>query len=86
MAYIKQSRPDSGLGYQVLSPHDFCSLSSLGSGIGLPRSKETAPPWDPTVGLCLGPYGGPRGAVSYERGAPVTQINICRMKARSHQG
>jgi serine/threonine protein kinase len=19
------------------------------------------PPWDPTVGVCLGPYGGPRG-------------------------
>ena len=30
------------------------------------------PPWGPTVGLCLGPYGGPRGApVSYERGTPV---------------
>ena len=29
-------------------------------------------PLHPTVGLCLGPYGGPRGgAVSYERGTPV---------------
>jgi len=28
------------------------------------------PSWDPTVGSCLGPYGGPR-AVSYERGTPV---------------
>ena len=30
-------------------------------------------PQDPTVGLCLGPYGGPEGvgAVSYERGTPV---------------
>jgi hypothetical protein len=27
-----------------------------------------------TVGLCLGPYGGPRGwAVSYERGTPVQE-------------
>jgi len=27
---------------------------------------------DPAVGLCLGPYGGPRGVgVSYERGTPV---------------
>ena len=29
-------------------------------------------PYDPTVGLCLGPYGVPRGVgVSYERGTPV---------------
>jgi hypothetical protein len=27
---------------------------------------------DPTVGLCLGPYGGPSGGgVSYERGTPA---------------
>ena len=27
---------------------------------------------DPTVGLCVGPYGGPRGGGgSYERGTPV---------------
>ena len=27
------------------------------------------PPKDPTVGLCLGPYGGPRkGVISYDRG------------------
>ena len=27
---------------------------------------------DPTVGSCLGPYGGPRGVqVSYEQGTPV---------------
>ena len=37
--------------------------------------KKQRPPWDPTVGLCLGPYGGPRwGAVSYERGTPVPDI------------
>ena len=29
--------------------------------IGVPRSKETAPPEDPTLGLCLGPYSGPMG-------------------------
>ena len=28
-------------------------------GTGVPRSQETAPTWDSTVGLCLGPYGGP---------------------------
>ena len=40
---------------------------------GVPCSYETAPPYDPTVGICLGPYGGLRGggAVSYERGTPV---------------
>ena len=30
---------------------------------------------DPTVGLCLGPYGPPRvWAFSYERGTPVTRV------------
>jgi len=28
---------------------------------GVPRSKETTPPSDPTVGSCIGPHGGPRG-------------------------
>ena len=31
------------------------------SGAGVPRSLKTTPPQDPTVGSCLGPYGGPRG-------------------------
>jgi hypothetical protein len=39
---------------------------------GVPRSYETASPKAPTVGLCLGPYAGPRGeGHSYERGTPV---------------
>ena len=39
---------------------------------GVPRSKEIAPPWDPAVALCLGPYGDPREvSVSCERGTPV---------------
>ena len=34
--------------------------------------QKFPPPKDPTVGLCLGPYGGPgRGGVSDERGTPV---------------
>ena len=34
--------------------------------------RQYAPSQDPSVGLCLGPYGGPRGwAVSYERGTPA---------------
>ena len=39
---------------------------------GVPHSEEIAPPSGPTVGVCLGPYGGPRGvAISYERGIHV---------------
>ena len=28
---------------------------------GVPHSQENAPPEDPTVGLCLGSWGGARG-------------------------
>ena len=28
---------------------------------GVPHLQENAPPQDPTVGLCLGSQGGPRG-------------------------
>jgi len=32
---------------------------------------KTPPPKEPTIALCLGPYGGPRGwAFSYVRGSP----------------
>ena len=48
------------------------------------RSYETASPWNPTVVLCIGPYGGLRGRVRH----PVTEclslnnsffvnINLC---------
>ena len=34
----------------------------------------------PTVGLCLGPYGGPTGGtVSCERGNPVIREPACRL-------
>jgi hypothetical protein len=34
--------------------------------------KKTPPPQDPTVGRCLGSYGGPRRwAFPYTRGTPV---------------
>ena len=37
-------------------------------------SFGTPPPKDPTVGLCLGPCGGPRGWMfSYKRGTRVEQ-------------
>ena len=42
------------------------------------KSEVPLPSQDPTVGLSLGPYGGPRveGAVSYERATPV--LSTCR--------
>ena len=44
---------------------------------GVPRSQETPLLWDPTVGLCLGPYGAPRGlAFSYERGTPAGRMEF----------
>ena len=46
----------------------------LGSRIyqGYRAQNKTHPLWDPTGGLRLGPFGGPRGVVfSYERGTPV---------------
>ena len=43
-----------------------CSLQ------GYLARKKTPPPLDPTVGVCLGSCGSPRGgALSYERGNPV---------------
>ena len=37
----------------------------------VPRDGGPAAPEDPTVALCLGTYGDPRGVgVSYERGTP----------------
>jgi hypothetical protein len=45
-----------------LKPFGSSSLRSEADCVtGLPRSSETAPLWDPTVGLCPGPYGDPRG-------------------------
>ena len=45
---------------------------------GVFRSQENATPWDPTVGLFLGSYDGPRGKVfSYERDTPVG-LNVVR--------
>ena len=39
---------------------------------GVMRIRNRPPPQDPTIGLCPGHYGGPRGwALSYERGTPV---------------
>ena len=44
--------------------------------IGAPRPQETAPTYDPTLGLRPGTYGGPMGgsASPYERGTPVRPV------------
>jgi len=49
------------------------SAATFGPAVqGYLAHKKPQPPKDPTVGLCIGPYGGPREfAVSYERGTPV---------------
>ena len=61
------------------------SLHVLIKITGVPCLEETASPQDSTVGLCLKPYGVPRGgAVSYERGTPVTcHANAPRGVAKS---
>jgi len=42
--------------------------------IRVPRTYETNPSQDPTVGVCPGPGGGPRGVnVFYEQGTPVAR-------------
>ena len=49
---------------------------SHGNMQGYLAHKKQRPPKDPTVDLCLGPYQSPGGgAVSYERGTPVVNLN-----------
>ena len=50
------------------------------------RTAPAASPQDPTVGLCLVPYGGPRGVgVSYEGGTPVTPNQQAHRTAKAPQ-
>ena len=43
---------------------------------GVPRSQETTPSWNSSVGLYLASHGCPRGVgVSYERGTPAALPN-----------
>ena len=39
---------DVGAGGFLMSEVPLCTQDT-----GVPRSEETAPPWDPTVGICL---------------------------------
>ena len=44
---------------------------------GTSLTRNRPPPQDPTVGLCLGPYGGPgKLGVSHERGTPVQYTRL----------
>ena len=43
-----------------MRPLPFTRMLPRLHSTGGPRSSETAATEDPTVGLCLGPYGGPR--------------------------
>ena len=55
----------------TLDPREICVLT------GIPRSHETTTPPHPTVGMCLGPDGCPRGlAFSYEQGTPVCASDV----------
>ena len=50
-------------------------LCPLGARESAGPHESEAPSQDPSVGLCLGPYGGPaRGGGSYERGIPVCPL------------
>ena len=60
---------------RCFAPNEFAALLPLH---GYLAHKKHPPSQDPTVGLYLGSHGGPRGegAVSYERGTPVTQARV----------
>ena len=48
------------------------------SHTGVPRSSATAFSWEPTAGLCLGPYGGPKGGVFFPRSKYPCTTPECR--------
>ena len=53
---------------------------------GVPRSLKTPPSWDPTVGLYLGPYGGPRGGCSFSRARYPCKSRQPACLVPGHQG
>ena len=55
--------------------HDVVPGASLSQLLqGYLAQKKAPPPQDPTVGICVGPYGGPKGgAFVYERVTPVSR-------------
>ena len=67
------------VGLSAFEPHNLrdltprvnkCVCNVIYGGTSLIRNRP--PPYDSTVGLCLGPYGGPGGgAFSDKQGTPV---------------
>jgi hypothetical protein len=47
--------------YRVVRYIHGSKVSQQSSHTGVPDFKKNVPPWEPTVGICLGTYGGPRG-------------------------
>jgi len=50
------------------------------SATGVPRSQESASSWDPAVGLCLAPYGGPRGRRRFLKSEVPLHSELPRLK------
>ena len=86
-AHTRQSAPDSGPGLQMegieliyggpslIASGQEETCSCLSSNYRVISLIRTPPPQDPTVALCLGTCGDPRGlGVSYERGTPVHSL------------
>ena len=73
--------PQNGSNNDLMAPRTTLECPHEGPSVEPQRPRvfavarhlqESAPPSDPTVGLCLGTYGDRRGVgVSYERGTPV---------------
>ena len=53
------------------------TISQLDTGV--PRSWETPSPQDPTIGLCLGPYGGPKGGGCFSWARYPCKVQICQL-------
>jgi hypothetical protein len=61
-------------------PYCRCVLARTGLAqavTGASRAQKNALLFDPSVGLCVGSYAGPRGwVVSYDRGTPVQVVLV----------
>ena len=93
MAHIRQSRPDSGLGFQVEVFKTFqlvtCSLGSRGAGKGRKGGDFTLPRRDPPLqqtpsGALSCPLGRPASA-SAKLGDPVIDSSFTITPSRGSQ-
>ena len=53
---------------------------------GVPRLQETAPPYDPTVGLCLGSKGSPRGVSVFLCARYTCRVHAAGSRVRGCEG